>query len=60
MKILTKDGVIRIKAETDIESSFLCLWEAEARRLLEHEGVDMDVLNPLLDIQSYIEDEAKS
>lgn len=51
MKIETKSGSLAVIAETDLEGSYLCLWEAEMTRILEHEGVSPNILERLLCIQ---------
>lgn len=57
MKVDTKNALIEIAAENEIEVSFLCLWEAEARRILEDEGVSLDLLNNLLSIRIYLDED---
>lgn len=60
MKLETNNGLIAISAESELEASFLCLWEAELSRKLEYEGVSPGILEQLLYINSYIETEEKS
>ena len=50
MKINTINGAILIEPETEVEQSFLCLWEAEVDRQLENEGASIDVIGSLLSV----------
>lgn len=50
MKLETLNGCICIIPESDIDQSFLCLWRAEVKRILEDEGADVASLNNLIEI----------
>jgi len=57
MKIETVGGAIVVRAETPIEASFLTLWKAELIRKLELEGNDAGILDDLIGIDPYFEEQ---